>query len=194
MRPCTFCWAKGKIFFLEPRIVALFNVKRLDDLKQEIGKESAGRSITGVASADEPARTLYLALRLQPDTKQVVIVVGNSPVEKYWLEQLKQDFSAYNQTLAVTYLTDLPMNELLRRVAGLPPHTVILSTFYFEDASGQFFLPEEALDLVTRAASVPVYGIYSTYIGHGVVGGRISVLDDPGTHVIYPLSLLLFRN
>ena len=173
-----FLLGEGKELFPGTPIVALFNVKKLDDLKLEIEKESAGRSITGVASADEPARTLDLALRLQPDTTQVVIAVGSSPVEKYWLEQLKQDFSPYNQTLTVTYLTDLPMNELLRRVAGLPPHTVVLSTFYFEDASGQFFLPEEALDLVTRAASVPVYGIYSTYIGHGVVGGRMT---DPGS-------------
>jgi two-component system, cell cycle sensor histidine kinase and response regulator CckA len=178
-----FLLGEGKELFPGTPIVALFNVKRLDDWKQEIGKESAGRSITGVASADEPARTLDLALRLQPDTKQVVIVVGSSPVEKYWLEQLKQDFSAYNRAPAVTYLTDLPMNELLRRVAGLPPHTVILSTFYFEDGSGQFFLPEEALDLITRAASDPVYGIYSTYIGHGVVGGRMTDPEKLGRQI-----------
>jgi two-component system cell cycle sensor histidine kinase/response regulator CckA len=178
-----FLLGEGKELFPGTPIVALFNVKRLDNWKQEIGEESAGRSITGVASADEPARTLDLALQLQPDTKQVVIVVGSSPVEKYWLEQLKQDFSPYNRTLAVTYLTDLPMNELLRRVAGLPPHTVILSTFYFEDASGQFFLPEEALDLVTRAASDPVYGIYSTYIGHGVVGGRMTDPESLGRQI-----------
>ncbi len=178
-----FLLGEGRDLFPGTPIVALFNVKRLDNWKQEIGKESAGRSITGVASADEPARTLDLALRLQPDTTQVVITVGSSPVEKYWLEQLKQDFSPYNRTLAVTYLTDLPMNELLRRVAALPPHTVILSTFYFEDASGQFFLPEEALDLITRAASDPVYGIYSTYIGHGVVGGRMTDPESLGRQI-----------
>jgi len=174
---------EGKDLFPETPMVALFNVRRLADLKQRIASGATRRSITGVASTDEPARTLDLALRLQPDTRKVVVVVGSSPVEKFWGDQLKQDFSHYGQTVEITYLTGLPMNELLRQIAELPPHTVILSTFYFEDARGQFFLPEEALDLITRAASVPVYGIYSSYIGHGVVGGRMTNSENLGRRI-----------
>src|SRR5208283_4493861 len=77
----------------------------------------------------------------------------------------------------------LTMNELLRRVAQLPPHTVILSTIFIEDAWGQFFLQEEALDLITRAANAPVYGIYSSYIGHGVVGGRMTDPENLGRRI-----------
>jgi hypothetical protein len=83
----------------------------------------------------------------------------------------------------VTYLAGLPMQELLRQVAALPPHTVVLSTFFFEDGSGQFFLPEEALDLITRASRAPVYGIYSPYIGHGVVGGHMTNPEKLGALV-----------
>ncbi len=175
-----FLLGEGKELFPGTPMVALFNVRRLDDLSRGIATGTAGRSITGVASTDEPARTLDLALRLQPDTRRVAIVVGSSPVENFWIEQLKQDFSTYRQRVEVTYLTGLSMDELLQRVAKLPPHTIILSTFFFEDARGQFFLPEEALDLITRAASVPVYGIYSSYIGHGAVGGRMTNSENVG--------------
>jgi PAS domain S-box-containing protein len=173
----------GKDLFPGTPMVTLFNVRRLDELRQQIAAGAVGSGITGVAATDEPTRTLDLALRLQPDTQRVVIVVGSSPLEKYWVDQLKHDFSAYRQTVEVTYLTGLTMNEFLTRVAKLPPHTVILSTFFFEDARGQFFLQEEALDLITGAANVPVYAIYASHIGHGVVGGRMTDSENLGRQV-----------
>ena len=178
-----FLLKEGKTLFPGTPMVVLFNVRRLDELRQHIASGIAGRSVTGLAATDEPSRTLDLALRLQPDTERVVIVVGSSPVEKYWLEQLEHDFLPYRRTIEVTYLTGLSMNEFLSRVANLPPHTVILSTFFFEDARGQFFLQEEALDLITRAADVPVYAIYSSHIGHGVVGGRMTDSENLGRQV-----------
>ncbi len=175
-----FLLGEGKELFPGTPMVALFCVRRLDERSLRIATETAGRGITGVAVTEEPARTVDLAFRLQPDTQRVVVVVGSSPVENFWLEQLKQDFSAYRRRVEVTYLTGLSVGELLQQVAKLPPHTIILTTFFFEDARGQFFLPEEALDLITRAAPVPVYGIYASYIGHGIVGGRMTNSENLG--------------
>jgi PAS domain S-box-containing protein len=178
-----FLLREGKDLFPGTPMVALFNVRRLDEVRRSIAAGAPGRAITGVAATDEPTRTLDLALRLQPDTQRAVIVVGSSPVEKYWVDQLKHDFSRYSQTVEVTYLTGLTMNEFVTQVAKLPPHTVILSTFFFEDARGQFFLQEEALDLITGAADVPVYAIYASHIGHGVVGGRMTDSENLGRQV-----------
>ncbi len=175
-----FLMGEGKDLFPGTPVVATFNVTRLDELKLRIATGMAGRGITGVASTDEPARTLDLALRLQPDTQRVVVIGGSSPFDQRWIDQLKRDFSPYRQKVEVTYLTGLTMNELLRQVAQLPAHTVILSTLFLEDARGQFFLQEEVLDLISRAAHVPVYGIYSSYIGHGVVGGRMTNPENLG--------------
>jgi len=174
---------EGKELFPGAPAVALFNARRLAEVKRRIATGAAGRDITGVTSTDEPARTLDLALQLQPDTKRVAVVVGCSPVEKYWVDQLKQDFLPYSGTIEFTYLTGMTMNEVLRRVAELPPHTVILNTFFFEDSRGQFFLEGEALDLVAGAAHVPVYAIYSSDIGHGVVGGRMTESGNLGRKV-----------
>jgi two-component system, cell cycle sensor histidine kinase and response regulator CckA len=178
-----FLLENGKELFPGTPAVALFNARRLDELQQRITPGAAGRDVTGVASTDEPARTLDLALRLQPDTRQVAVVVGSSAVDQFWEEQVRHDFAPYRQTVEFTYLAGLTMNQLLRRVAMLPPHTVIVSTYFFEDASGQFFLQEEALDLIARAADVPVYSIYSSYLGHGVVGGRMTDPENAGRQI-----------
>ncbi len=173
----------GKDLFPGIPAVVLFNAKRLDEVKRRIATGTAGRDLTGVASTDEPTRTLDLVLRLQPDTQRVAVVVGCSPVEKFWVDQLKQDFQPYRQKVEVDFLNGLTMQEVLSRVAELPPHSVVLNTFFFEDARGQFFLEEEALDLVARAARVPVYAIYSNDIGHGVVGGRMTDPENAGRQI-----------
>lgn len=162
----------GKDLFPGTPAVALFNARRLEDIKNIA--VSNHRSITGIAGTDEPTRSLDLALRLQPDTKKVAIIVDNSLLDTFWLDQLKNDFSPYAKSLEITYLTGSSMQGLLEALAHLPTHTVVLALFYFEDANGQFFQDEEAIDLITRAADVPVYSIYTSDIGHGVVGGHMT--------------------
>src|SRR5258708_30156282 len=161
-----FLLEEGKELFPGTPAVALFNARRLDEVQRRIATGTAGRDLTGVASTDEPTRTLDLVLRLQPDTQRVAVVVGCSPVEKFWVDQLKQDFQPYRQRVEVDFLTGQTMSDVLRRVAELPPHSVVLNTFFFEDARGQFFLEEEALDLVAVAAYSPLYAIYSNDIAH----------------------------
>jgi two-component system cell cycle sensor histidine kinase/response regulator CckA len=178
-----FLLEEGKELFPGIPAVALFNSRRLDEVKRRISTGTAGRDITGVASADEPSRTLDLALRLQPDTQRVVVVVGSSPLEQYWLEQLKQDFLPYRHTVEIDFLTDVAMSDILKQVAALPPHCIVLNTFFFEDARGQFFLEQEALDLVASAARAPVYAIYSTDIGHGAIGGRMTNPENAGRKI-----------
>jgi two-component system, cell cycle sensor histidine kinase and response regulator CckA len=111
------------------------------------------------------------------------VVVGCSPVEKFWVDQLKQDFQPYRQRVEVDFLTGMTMTDVLTKVSELPPHSMVLNTFFFEDAKGQFFLEEEALDLVAVAAHAPVYAIYSNDIGHGVVGGRMTDPENAGRQI-----------
>lgn len=167
-----FLTRKGRDIFSATPMVALFNQRRLDDLKQYI-ESNPGQSITGVGSIDDPAATLGLALQLQPDTRHVAVLVGSSPLEHYWLDQLQHDLGSYSVKVDLRFLTGKPIDELLQEISALPPHSIVLTTFFFQDASGQFFRTEDVLDMITRDAHVPIYGIYSSYIGHGIVGGCI---------------------
>src|ERR1051326_2526085 len=99
-------------------MVALFNQRKLDDLKQRLAR-NPGEKVTGVTSNDEPARTVELALRLQPDTQHVAVVVGSSSLENYWRDQLIEDLSPYNHRVELIYLTGTSLDELLNRVAAL---------------------------------------------------------------------------
>ena len=168
-----FLFQGGNEAFPGVPIVSLFNERRRDELQQFI-EHNPNRSITGVASTDDPAGTLQFALQLQPDTQHVAVVVGSSPLEQFWLFQVKEDLAPFRDKLDFIYLDGLPIAELLKKVSALPPHTIIFSSFFLQDATGRFFFSEEALDLIAREARVPIYSIYSSYIGHGVVGGKMT--------------------
>lgn len=177
-----FVTRKGAGIFPATPMVALFNRRRFDDLKQYL-ESNAGQSITGVASTDDPVSTLGLALKLQPETRHVAVLVGSSPLEHYWLDQLQGDLGSYSARVDLRFLSGKPIEGLLREISSLPPQSIVLTTFFFQDGSGQFFRTEDVLDLITREAHVPVYSIYSSYIGHGVVGGYITNPEVTGRKV-----------
>jgi hypothetical protein len=72
------------------------------------------------------------------------------------------------------YLTGLPFNELLRRVAELPEGSLIYYLHLFEDGVGATFVPAEVVNALSVAANAPVYGHYATYVGRGIVGAAWS--------------------
>jgi two-component system, cell cycle sensor histidine kinase and response regulator CckA len=160
--------------FPQTPIVLNFSEPRTGDL--QLGPEERAL-ITAVKFKEQPARTLDLALHLQPDTQRVVVVMGSSPSEKFWLEQQRAEFAGLEGRVAFTYLTDLPMDGILKQVASLPPHTIIFFSHFLQDARGQFFNSVEALDLIANASNAPIYGSLTSDIGHGAVGGY---MEDPG--------------
>lgn len=160
--------------FADVPVVALFNNRSTDAIKVASASRSQAAGVTGIATTDLPLRTLNLALALQPDTERVVVITGSSAGEHEYQQKLQGDFAAEQRHLEFLYFKDLPMEALLQKVHTLPPHTIIFYTYFFEDGSGQSFLPEEALDLISRASSAPVYGTDDTYLGHNVVGGYMT--------------------
>ena len=49
------------------------------------------------------------------------------------------------------------MNELLERVADLPPDSILYPLMITQDRSGQRYLPFDQIERIAAAANVPVY-------------------------------------
>ena len=125
-------------------------------------------NVTGVAVKRDLRLTLELALRLQPDTTRVIVPVGTSSIEKMWAEDTRKLLQPYESRVAIDYLGDLSIDEMLSRLRHLEPHSIVLfSSVFFYDAAGDYFLPEETLERVSAAASVPVYGTNEPESRHG---------------------------
>ncbi len=73
---------------------------------------------------------------------------------------------------------DLSLPEILRRSAGLPDHSAILFMSFGTDAGGAAYADERVLGDLNTTARAPVFGLQSTYLGAGVVGGSLMRMDE----------------
>src|SRR4051812_38402139 len=65
-------------------------------------------------------------LKLLPETTKLFIVIGNSPIEKRWLEEMRKLFQPLTGRLEITYTDELSLEQIVEQVAALPPRTFIV--------------------------------------------------------------------
>jgi PAS domain S-box-containing protein len=189
----NFLLETGKDLFPEtPIVFSCVGDSFGENLKIAIAR-TGRHNVSGILLANQQVPTLKLAFQLQPGTQGVVAVAGTTPLEKFWVHQLEKDLALSQPGITFTYLSDMPMDDILKKVAALPPHTVIYYPYFFLDANGSFFSPEEALDLISGAADVPVYGSFHSYIGHGLLGGQMLDFEDVAAKTAEDASRALRR-
>jgi signal transduction histidine kinase len=149
--------------------------------RRELQGRELGSDVTGVTLRREFRPTLELALKLHPRTRNVYVIAGSSPFNQYWLGQAREDLIAAAPRVSISYLSDLTMAEIERRVANLPPRSLVLFLHVFMDAAGTVFNPYDSLSRVTRASNAPVYVFLDSYVGSGAVGGAVYSFEAQGT-------------
>ena len=130
------------------------------------------RNATGIVSPLTMRTTLESAIALQPDTERVFVLSGVSPFDRNYEARARAEFKPLEGRLALTYLAGLPMAELLKRVASLPPRSILYWVSVTEDGAGQKFMSTEMINRVSAAANAPMYAWVNLGTEHGVVGGR----------------------
>ena len=147
----------------------------------QVDQQNMDSQFTGSWFQLDPTKTLDAALHLLPETRQLFVIAGQSIYDRGVTALVKAGLNSYETRLGVTYLTDLPMNELQERLRHLPSRSIVLYLSFFKDAQGRAFLnASEALPMVTAASSAPVFGISDTYLGHGTVGGFVASFEEQG--------------
>jgi signal transduction histidine kinase/ABC-type uncharacterized transport system substrate-binding protein len=111
--------------------------------------------------------------RLLPDTTEVSVVVGNSPVERFWTGELRRAFEPYGGGLHFTWFNDLTFGEMLRRGAHMPPHSALIWFLLSEDAAGVPYTQNGALEEMRKGANAPIFAMGDYELGRGDVGGPL---------------------
>jgi signal transduction histidine kinase len=124
--------------------------------------------------------TIELALRWHPRARRLVIVTGASEIDRQYEAQLRAVTRRVEGRATVEFLSGLPMNELLPRLAGLGGDAVVFSVGFYRDGGGRCFYPRDSVRAIAAASSAPVYGSFSTFIGTGIVGGYMPSFEEMG--------------
>jgi signal transduction histidine kinase len=112
-------------------------------------------------------------LRLRPETTNVAVVVGNSPVERFWKSESLRAYQPFAGRVNITWFNDLTLGEVLSRAATMPPRSAILWYMLAEDAAGVPYLQDRPLDTMREVANAPIFGVGDHQLGRGIVGGPL---------------------
>ncbi len=133
-----------------------------------------------VVSRFDAASTVRLALALQPELKQLIVVSGAGPVDRLCAQTANEQLAGLRDRIRVDFWSALPIDILLRRLSALKPGAAVLYLAVAVDGTGKRFVPQTVAQLASEASPVPIYGIFSTYLGHGMVGGYVAPFDTLG--------------
>ncbi|HKU74023.1 MAG TPA: ABC transporter substrate binding protein [Pyrinomonadaceae bacterium] len=142
---------------------------------------TAGPGLTGIIRANTHRKTLDLALKLHPETKEVFVVSGSAERDKRFEKVAREELAGYDKKVGISYLTDLPVSELANRVKELPKDSVILYVWQRSALESEKTLQTfDVLEKIRQTASVPIYGMGSRNVGYGLVGGYVQDSERNG--------------
>jgi PAS domain S-box-containing protein len=143
-----------------------------------IEKGTMADNDTAVAVAHDPPQMIENILKLRPDTKTVVVVIGASQLEQFWLKEVKRAFKRFEGRLTFVWTNDWSFAELLQRCATLPAHSAIFYGVLALDAKGVPQIEERTLRELHAVGNAPIFGLHSTQLGRGIVGGPLLSIED----------------
>jgi signal transduction histidine kinase len=112
-------------------------------------------------------------LQLAPDTTNIEVILGATPLERYWTIEFRRAFEPFTNRVSFNFLNDLSFDQMLGRLSRLPPRSFILLGLLLRDASGVTHNEDEALQRLHAVANAPINGLYQNQLGLGIVGGRL---------------------
>lgn len=121
-------------------------------VKPEVTWRGAPHRILNVSELRDLAGTLRHGLDLFPQTRRLVLVAGVERTQTTLPAQLAQVLSTQQRPLDIEDTSALPYEAMLRRIASLPPDTLVLLSTYFQDSTGRNFIPAEEAAAVAKWA------------------------------------------
>jgi signal transduction histidine kinase/ABC-type uncharacterized transport system substrate-binding protein len=111
--------------------------------------------------------------RTLPNTTTLAIVIGDTPIEKFWANEYLHALHAFDDRVNSVFMNDLAFGEIQKRVAALPPASAIFFGDLIIDAEGVPYSQEEVLVRLHAVANAPIFGQYDYQLGAGIVGGPL---------------------
>ena len=119
-------------------------------------------------------------LQLLPGTTNIAFVIGASPLERFWVEGMRHAFQPFAGRVTFEWLNELSQEEMVKRVATLPPRSAVFYASVRVDAAG---IPNEQNRVLARlreTANAPIFSYLDSNFGQGTVGGPVISTQELG--------------
>ena len=119
-------------------------------------------------------------LQVLPDTKDVIVVVGTSPIEQFWKEAIGKEVEPLANRIKLSWTDELSFEALLKQASALPPHTALFWELMIVDAAGVVHEGDVPLTRLHAVANAPIFSYDESFFGSAIVGGPLLLAADTG--------------
>lgn len=117
-------------------------------------------------------------LRVLPKTKTVTVVNGTSPLEKFWLEEMRREFEPFEGRVTFAWTNKQSFQEILKQAAAPPPESAIFWELMIVDAAGAVHQGDRALAQLHSVSKAPIFSFDDSFFGGELVGGPMHAVSD----------------
>jgi signal transduction histidine kinase len=153
-------------------------------VEQRLYAASGDANETTVLVAIDFHAAIQNILQVLPDTERVAIVLGASPLERYWKEQIGLAIEPLGDRVAFAWFNDLSFDEMLKQVAALPPNSAVFFAGLAADATGMLQNDGKLLPRLQAASTAPIFSFQDSYFGSGLVGGPMLSIPEISRSVV----------
>jgi signal transduction histidine kinase len=164
---------RAELFGSVPVLICGLDARRLPEVQR-----SADQALVSIRL--DPSGIVENILRVLPWTRRVVVVLGDSPVEKVWRILVEREFERFSGRVTFQWLNALPVDGMRHAVASLPPGSAVFFGTLNVDAAGVAFEAFEGLAAIRTASNAPVFGLFENQLGKGIVGGPLVSITGEG--------------
>ena len=134
---------------------------------------------TVVATAIDARVIVENILHVLPLTKTIAIVNGGvSANERFWLGEVRRELAPLAGRIELKWYNELSLEEILKDVANLPPHSAIYWGLMNVDAAGVVYETSAVLKKLSSSANAPIFTYDDTFFGEGIVGGPMQSIAE----------------
>ena len=148
--------------------------------EEEVRPNEFGRRISGIAQRLDPRASIELILRLQPETRRIVVIGGTAEVDRSVIERVKEAASSFAGRVEFDFWDNRAVAELHQAVSTLPAKTAILFSRMFRDGAGHAYVSSQVGKWIAQWSNAPVYVMADSILGTGAVGGSLVTIDSLG--------------
>jgi signal transduction histidine kinase/ABC-type uncharacterized transport system substrate-binding protein len=146
--------------------------------QRRIASDTLTKNDAPIVIANDFTAIVDNILTLLPNTKNIVVILGNSPNERYWVEQIGAALKPLEGRVSVSWFNELSFEQMLKRAAALPPNSAIFFALLSVDAAGVPHEEGAAMARLRGVTNAPIFSYSDMFLGSGLVGGPMISISD----------------
>jgi signal transduction histidine kinase/DNA-binding response OmpR family regulator len=127
---------------------------------------------TGIFSKIDLKPSFDLIQKVQPLTKKIYLIIGNTKFEKKVLNYALDEIRKHNK-IELEVLSKQKESDIINSIKNAKKDSAILFYSFNKDSENNIYSTNEFLDKLNKISNIPIYGKFYDYIENGSIGGYV---------------------